>query len=76
MFADDLIILSTSKKGLQNSLDALFDYTKNWNLEVNMTKTKYMAFSKGYEKEIDSFRYKNQSIEFVKEFKYLGITTK
>ena len=74
MFSNDLIILSTSKKGLQNSLDALSDYTKKWNLEVNMTKTKCMAFSKGYKKEIDSFRYKNQSIEFVKEFKYLGIT--
>ena len=38
MFADDLIILSTSKDGLQKSLDELDLYCKKWDLEVNLKK--------------------------------------
>ena len=46
MFADDLILLSTSKTGLQNSLNVLENYTKRWKLEINYKKTKCITFSK------------------------------
>lgn len=74
MFADDLIILSTSKGGLQNSLNALHSYSMTWDLEVNMKKTKCLSFSKGNRKEKLDLVFNNQKIEFVKEFKYLGVT--
>ena len=74
MFADDLIIFSTSKRGLQSSLNALHSYSKIWDLEVNMKKTKCMSFSKGNKKEKDELTFNNQKIQFINEFKYLGIT--
>ena len=74
MYADDLIIMSTSKTGLQNSLNALHTYAINWNLEINYKKTKCMIFSKGNQKEKYEFTLNNRKIECNKEFKYLGIT--
>ena len=74
MFADDLIILSTSKKGLQDSLNVLEPYCVKWDLEVNLKKTKCVVFTRGNRKEKDNFIFNNKNIEFVKEFKYLGVT--
>ena len=44
-FADDLILLSTNKEGLQKSLDCLSRYCSKWNLTVNLNKTNVMIFS-------------------------------
>ena len=74
MFADDLIILSTSKNGLQKSLDKLDLYCKKWDLEVNLKKTKCMTFKKGNKVDNTSFLYRNTNIEHVKVFKYLGLS--
>jgi hypothetical protein len=38
LFADDLIILSKSRTGLQNSLDNLSEYCDKWQLTVNVKK--------------------------------------
>ena len=38
MFADDLILLSESAKGLQNALDQLHAYCTKWGLTVNISK--------------------------------------
>ena len=35
LYADDLVIMSTSKEGLQNSLDKLSDYCAKWKISVN-----------------------------------------
>ena len=42
-FADDLIVISESKEGLQNSIDKLSDFCDNWQLTVNVKKTKTMV---------------------------------
>ena len=42
MFADDLLILSTSAGGLQNSIDILREYCAEWKLHINI-KTKIMT---------------------------------
>ena len=44
MYADDLILLSESKDGLQSCLDRLYDYTQQWDLKLNLKKTKIMIF--------------------------------
>ena len=46
LFADDITIFGHSPKDLQNSLNRLKDYCKNWSLEVNASKTKVMTFRK------------------------------
>ena len=47
MYADDMVLFSESVDGLQNMFDVLYDYTKQWNLEVNIQKTKIVIFRNG-----------------------------
>ena len=39
LYADDLVILSTSKEGLQRSLDKLNQYCPTWKLDINVAKS-------------------------------------
>ncbi len=50
LYADDLIILSKTPEGLQNNLNILTKYCHDWNLEVNIPKTKIMIFQKKTQK--------------------------
>ena len=73
-YADDIVLLSTSKEGLQKALDITQKYCEKWRLTINHSKTKSMVFSKGNQKIKASFRINGIELENVKEFKYLGIT--
>ena len=70
-WADDLVLLSTSKEGLQRCLDKLFLYCRKWGLEVNVKKTKTMVLCKRADK-LTTFRYNNMSLDNVQEIHYLG----
>ena len=72
MYADDLIILSESASGLQNSLDKLKEYTEKWDLKINLKKTKIMVFSKGGRKNTIPFFLGTNTIELTTSYKYLG----
>ena len=74
MFADDLILLSTTKEGLQKSLNALDKYVQKWKLEINYKKTKCMTFSKSNQKEKHIFTIRDQILDNTNEYKYLGLT--
>ena len=76
MYADDLIIMATSKEELQKSLDNLKVFCDKWKLNINYKKTKCMVFSKGTCRKDPKFTIDSKSIETTKEFKYLGITIK
>ena len=73
LYADDLLIISKSQKGLQNSLDNLQSYCKKWHLEVNMEKTKSMVITPSG-KIPSNFKvtFNNKLVEHVKKYKYLG----
>ena len=47
LWADDLVLMSTSENGLQNALNKLQTYCQNWGLSLNVSKTKSMVFGKG-----------------------------
>ena len=47
LFADDMVILSKTREGLQKGLDSLQRYCNLWGLSVNKNKTKCVAFKKG-----------------------------
>ena len=47
IYADYLLLLSESEKGLQSCLDSLQSYCDRWKLKVNIDKTKVMIFSSG-----------------------------
>jgi len=73
LYADDLIILSRSKTGLQNCLNTLSSYCKSWMLKINPKKTKVMIFQKRSKKSIDiSFKIDTEPVEIVQEYTYLG----
>ena len=74
MYADDLIVMSPTKDGLQKSLDALNEFCKKWKLNINHKKTKCMTFSKGSNTKKDNFTIDTKNIANTKVFKYLGIT--
>ena len=73
LFADDMVILSQSRDGLQKGLNALKDYCDKWGLEVNIKKTKCMAFKKGGRiGKLDKWTYNGKELETVGAFQYLG----
>jgi len=74
LYADDLVLLSESKEGLQKSIDNLDSYSKKWFLEVNFKKTKCLTFSKGRKnKAHDYFKLGEQTIENCESYCYLGV---
>lgn len=73
LYADDLAVLSTTKAGLQNKLNKLHKYCKDWGLTVNKNKTKIIVFARAAPKVPTVFRYGNDLIETVDTYKYLGV---
>ena len=73
MYADDLVILSTSPHGLQTGLDRLDSYCKKWKLEVNLNKSKAMCFNKQGKFLKKEFKIGGETLECVKSYTYLGI---
>lgn len=73
MFADDLVIISLSALGLQNSLDKLSAYCETWQLRVNLKKTKIMIFNKSGKLLPLLFNYGGEPVETVRSYTYLGI---
>ena len=77
LHADDLVLMSASKEGLQKCLDDLNIYCKKWKLKVNTYKTKILIFNKsGRLIEKYHFVFENETFEIVQEFKYLEIIIK
>ena len=73
LYADDLVILSRSKIGLQNCLNTLSSYCNTWMLSINPKKTKVMIFQKPAKKLIESnLHIDNEPVEVVQNYTYLG----
>ena len=47
MYADDVVLLSNTKSGLQNCLNSLHLFCEDWKLTVNIDKTRVIIFNKG-----------------------------
>ena len=73
-WADDLVLLSKTKDGLQKQPDILAKYSSDWKLKVNIDKTKSLIFNKsGRLIKTEKVCYKGYMIEPTKHYKYLGI---
>ena len=46
LFAEDLVLLSPTKEGLQQHLELLHRFYQTWALTVNLSKSKIMVFQK------------------------------
>ena len=74
MYADDMVLFSESIDGLQHMLNSLYTYSKNWNLEVNIQKTKIVIFRNGgIIRENEFWLYNGEKLEVLNEFCYLGV---
>lgn len=74
MYADDIILLSESKEGLQSALDVLQKFCMSWKLEVNSQKSKIIVFNSNGKSFLNHFKIGNKTLETVKSYCYLGIT--
>ena len=43
-YADDTVIFGTDENIFQQNLDAFYEYTKSWKLDIIFSKTKVMIF--------------------------------
>jgi hypothetical protein len=75
LYADDLILISESEQGLQNSLNKLDEFTEKSFLEVNMKKTKCLVFARGRPR-IPNFQWNlnGEKVEMCDSYCYLGVT--
>lgn len=74
MYADDIVLLSTSPDVLQKMIDALYSYCKKWGLKVNLAKSKILIFREGPRfSKLLGWTLGEEKIEIVNEYKYLGV---
>jgi coproporphyrinogen III oxidase-like Fe-S oxidoreductase len=73
--ADDVNIMGENIDTIQTNTKALLDASKEFGLEVNPEKTRYMLVSRCQKAgQRQSIKVGNRSFESVAEFKYLGTT--
>ena len=73
-YADDLVLLSTSKCGLQQKINNLASFCTENAMSINRTKTKILVFNRAGKKSKDSFKLINDSLECCQSYRYLGVT--
>ena len=79
LFADDIILVSDSVKGLQNQINILENQSRRLGLTINENKTQIVIFRKGgYIAKSERWYYGNTALKIVNSYRYLGInfTTK
>ena len=57
LFADDLVLLSPTKDGLQQYLDVLHRFCQTWALTVHLSKTKIMVFQKRSSRQHHKYKF-------------------
>ena len=74
MYADEMVLLAETPKGLQKLLDSLSKYIHKWDLTLNKTKTKVVVFRNGGKlRDNKKWDYDGCQLESVNEFNYLGL---
>jgi hypothetical protein len=76
LYADDTVILTDTKEGVQNALNIFQSYCEIWKPEVNVNKTKVVIFSKGKIRLKYEFKLQNKTLEIVDSYSYLGLIFK
>ena len=73
LYADDLMLLSTSKARLQRYIDKLASYSEDNCLTVNLKKTKIVVFFKSGKLSKEIFCFTGTGIQNSSSYNYLGI---
>ena len=73
LFADDLVLFSTSKDGLQRCLDKVDRFCNKWGLNINSKKSNIMIFNKtGIKPRNLAFKVGEKELPITNRYKYLG----
>ena len=72
-FADDIVLLSPSRHGLQRLLDISVSYCTKFCLDFNVKKSKVMVEGVNSYSDLFPLYLGGAPLEFVSEFRYLGI---
>jgi hypothetical protein len=73
LWADDLILLADSAKGLQRHLDGLYKFCSKYQLIVNSVKTKIMIFGKPAPESSNTFMFNGKLLVITDCYKNLGV---
>lgn len=74
LYADDIALVAESEHDLQTVLDTLHKWCKRWRVLINTEKSKCIHFRRGRQPPTEfSYHIGNNSLELVKEYKYLGL---
>lgn len=75
LFADDLVLLSSSRAGLQAMLGTLERFTRRTGLTVNLAKTKVVVFGSRVEaaRAGGPFLFEGREVEITDSYRYLGV---
>ena len=73
MYADDVILIMESERGLQKCLTKLENYCDLWCLDINIDKTITNVFNKSGRILQYNFCFHGNSIANVQTYKYLGV---
>ena len=74
LYADDLLLLSTSESGLKTCLSKLESYCNMWQLEINIKKCKVVIFnSAGRRLCGPQFLFQGKIMELAQSYCYLGL---
>ena len=76
LYADDLVIVSESKQGLQRGIDKASEFAKAKQLTINVNKCKTMVFNPLGRYIRDLFTLNGNTLEPVQSFCYLGFDIK
>ena len=75
LFADDVVLICDTPRGLQNQLDVFSSACKDRFLHVNTDKTKVMVFGKGgFWGKHEKWHLDGMGIEVANEYTYFGYT--
>ena len=74
LYADDVCLLTPSRKSLQVLMDVCANYANTWCIRYNERKTKLMYYGKDFNSFSCAPVFLNgQPLQFVTEWKYLGV---
>ena len=73
MYADDIALISETPDGLQNQLDALYNWCADWRMKINVKKSVVHYRKNNTPATTFNFHIGSSSIIIVKAYKYLGV---
>ena len=75
LLADDLVLISETRSGLQRLLDGFSTFCKQWHLVVNMDKTKVSVFNKtlAMKTRTENIYYNGEVVKNTNDYVYVGL---